>query len=140
MKTNNWQELYEIAKSTLNPRRISPFIEVGGVASAILTEDGNIYTGICIETACSLGMCAERNAIANMITKGEHKIEKLVCVFWDGRLGLPCGACREYLMQLHKNASEMEILTDLEAMTSVKLKELVPNWWGTENMMNDVIP
>lgn len=36
-----------------------------------------IYTGVCIDTACTLGMCAERNAIANMITNGEGKIVKL---------------------------------------------------------------
>ena len=58
------------AKEKLNPRTISPFIEAGGVAAAILTDQGNIYTGVCIDTASTLGMCAERNAIANMITNG----------------------------------------------------------------------
>ena len=75
-----WDQLYEEAKKRLNPRTISPFIEAGGVSAAILTDQGNIYTGVCIDTACSLGMCAERNAIANMITNGENKIVKLVCV------------------------------------------------------------
>jgi cytidine deaminase len=69
-----WRELYETAKERLNPRRISTSIEAGGVAAAILTAGGNIYTGVCIDTACSLGMCAERNAIANMITNGERKL------------------------------------------------------------------
>ena len=67
----------------LNPRTISPFIDAGGVAAAILTSSGNVYTGVCIDTACTLGMCAERNAIANMITNGESKIVKLVCVMSD---------------------------------------------------------
>ena len=77
---NIWDELYERAKEKLNPRTISPFIEAGGVAAAILTDQGNIYTGVCIDTASTLGMCAERNAIANMITNGESRIVKLVCV------------------------------------------------------------
>ena len=64
-------ELYQIAKSKLNPRTISPFIEAGDVSAAILTNNGNIYTGVCIDTSCWLGMCAERNAIANMTTNGE---------------------------------------------------------------------
>lgn len=42
-----------------NPRVISPFIEAGGVSAAILTVSGNVYTGVRIDTACSLGMCAE---------------------------------------------------------------------------------
>ena len=127
-----WKELYNKAKEKLNPRTVSPFIEAGGVAAAILTESGNVYTGVCIDTACTLGMCAERNAIANMITNGESKIVRLVCVMRDGSVGSPCGACREYLMQLHKDSPEMEILVDLEPEKSVLLKELVPNWWGTK--------
>lgn len=68
-------DLYEIAKAKYNPRTISPFIEAGSVSAAILTEDNNVYTGVCIDTASTLGMCAERNAIANMITNGESKIK-----------------------------------------------------------------
>ena len=130
MNNVEWQELYNVAKKTLNPRTVSPFIEVGGVASAILTDKGNIYTGVCIDTSCTLGMCAERNAIANMITNGENKIVKLVCVMLDGSVGSSCGACREYLMQLHKDSGEMDILTDLGTGKIRKLKDLVPDWWG----------
>jgi cytidine deaminase len=126
-----WRELYDAAKEKLNPRRLSPFIEAGGVAAAVLTDRGNIYTGVCIDTGCSLGMCAERNAVANMITNGESKIVKLVCVMGDGSVGSPCGACREYLMQLDKESPKMEILTDLEEERTVILAELLPDWWGS---------
>ena len=64
-----WSKLYNAAKAVQNDRRISPFIDAGGVSAAILTKQGNIYVGVCIDTASTLGMCAERNAIANMITK-----------------------------------------------------------------------
>ena len=127
-----WKELYDKAKEKLNPRVISPFIEAGGVAAAVLTESGNVYTGVCIDTACTLGMCAERNAVANMITNGESKIMRLVCVMRDGSVGSPCGACREYLMQLDKDSPEMEILVDLETEKTVLLKDLIPDWWGTK--------
>ena len=75
-----WNELYNAAVKVQNGRMISPFIEAGGVAAAILTKKGNIYVGVCIDTACTLGMCAERNAIANMITNGESQIDKVVAV------------------------------------------------------------
>ena len=127
-----WKELYNAARKVQNGRTISPFIEAGGVAAAILTKAGNIYTGVCIDTACSLGMCAERNAIANMITNGENQIEKVVAVMPDGRVGSPCGACRELMMQLDPDSGDIEILLDLETEKTVKLKELVPDWWGTE--------
>ena len=130
---NIWQILYEKARSVQNPRVISPFIDAGGVAAAILTKAGNIYLGVCIDTSCSLGMCAERNAIANMITNGESKIDKVVAVMPDGRVGPPCGVCREFMMQLDKDSSNIEILMDLDTYRTVTLGELVPDWWGNGN-------
>ena len=126
-----WNKLYNAARAVQNGRVISPFIEAGGVAAAILTKKGNIYVGVCIDTACTLGMCAERNAIANMITNGESEIERVVAVMPDGKVGSPCGACREYMMQLSKDSGEIEILLDLETEKTVRLKELLPYWWGT---------
>ncbi len=125
-----WTKLYNEALSVLNPRTVSPFIEAGGVGAAILTDKGNIYKGVCIDTASTLGMCAERNAIANMLTNGESKIKKLVCVMRNKKVGSPCGACREYLMQLDKDSKDIEILVDYETLKTVKLGELIPEWWG----------
>jgi cytidine deaminase len=128
--TDDWFKLYKAADSVRNDRKVSPFIEAGGVAAAILTKSGNVYVGICIDTACSLGMCAERNAIANMLTNGENEIEKVVAVMPDGKVGLPCGACRELMMQLSENSGEIEILTDYENHKTVRLKDLMSEWWG----------
>ncbi len=128
-----WDTLYKKALEVQNGRTVSPFIEAGGVSAAILTDCGNIYLGVCIDTACGLGMCAERNAISTMLTYGESKISKLVAVMSDGRVGSPCGACRELLMQLDKDSGEIEILVDLATRETVKLKDLVPDWWGKES-------
>ena len=125
-----WDTLYQRAKATLNPWRISPFVESGGVAAALLTRKQNIYVGVCIDTACSMGMCAERNAIASMITHGESQIEKIVAVFWDGHVEPPCGACREYMMQLDAHSGSIEVMLDYEKRIVVTLDTLVPNWWG----------
>lgn len=46
-----WDKLYNEAVKVQNNRVISPFIEAGGVAAAILTKKGNIYVGVCIDTA-----------------------------------------------------------------------------------------
>ena len=127
---NIWDVLYEKALEVQNGRVISPFVDAGGVAAAILTKAGNIYVGVCIDTCSSLGMCAERNAIANMITHGESEIDKVVAVMSDGRVGSPCGACREFIMQLSKGSGEIEILTDKESHGCITLGELMPDWWG----------
>ena len=127
-----WNKLVEAAVQVQNNRIISPFIEAGGVAAAILTKKGNIYVGVCIDTASTLGMCAERNAIANMITHGESQVDKVVAVMPDGRLGTPCGACRELMMQLDKESGEIEILLNLKTEKTLKLKDLIPEWWGRD--------
>lgn len=127
-----WNELYRAARQVQNSRTISPLIEAGGVAAAIRTKAGNLYVGVCLDTASGLGMCAERNAIANMITHGESQIAQLVAVMPDGRVGTPCGACRELMMQLDADSGNIEILLDLETQKTVRLKELIPDWWGTE--------
>lgn len=105
-------------------------MDAGGVAAAILTKTGNIYVGVCIDTSCGMGMCAERNAMANMITCGEQDIDKVVAVMGDGSVGPPCGVCREFMMQLGEGSDNIEILCDLESEKSIRLKELFPNWWG----------
>ena len=129
-----WDELYEKAKNVRNSREVSKMISAGGVGAAILTKNHHIYTGVCIDTSCSLGMCAERNAIANMITNGEKEILKLVCIDSRGVVASPCGACREYLMQLSKNSKDIEILIDEKTKEFVKLEELIPDWWGYDRV------
>lgn len=129
-----WQRLYEAARAVQADRALSPFIQAGGVAAAILTRKGNIYVGVCIDTASSLGMCAERAAIANMITCGEQEIDKLVAVMPDGRVGPPCGACREMMMQLGPDSTHIEILMDYPERKTVTLGTLSPAWWGSERI------
>lgn len=130
MENNIWQTLYDRAKAVQCERKLSPLMEVGSVAAAVLTDKGNIYTGVCIDTACGMGMCAERNAMAHMITCGESKITKVVAVMPDGSTGTPCGVCREFMMQLDKDSKDIEILLSLEPLQTVKLGEQLPDWWG----------
>ena len=141
MEKETWDLLISKAKKILNPRVISPFIEGGQVAAAILTKKGNIYTGVCIDTACTLGICAERNAIHNMITNGEYKIDKIVCIDSKGNAVYPCGACRELIMQLDIDSKKIQFLTNTKTYEYLTMEELLPNWWGysrfeTENNTN----
>ena len=124
-----WDKLYLAARKVQYERDLSPLIGAGSVSAAVLSAKGNIYTGVCIDTACSLGMCAERNAIANMITNGESQIIKIVAVMPDGRAGMPCGACREFMMQLGEDAGDTEILCDHESKKTIRLRALLPDWW-----------
>ena len=96
---NTWNKLYDAAKQVLNPREISKMIEAGGVAAAIESASGKIYVGVCVDTACTLGICAERNAIFHMITNGENAIRRVIAINRTGKVIPPCGACREFMTQ-----------------------------------------
>lgn len=95
--------------------------------AAILTEAGNVYVGVCIDTACSMGFCAEHAAAAAMITAGEQHIEKLVAVGRDGRILPPCGRCREFLSQLDENNADARVL--VREGTELLLRDLLPYDW-----------
>ena len=123
-----WKRLYDAAKRVQNPRKVSDYVEAGGVAAAILSASGRIYTGVCVDTCSTLGICAERNAIFNMLTNGEQEIAKVLAIMPNGRTGAPCGACRELMVQLMPEGyRNIEIMLDGERI--VTLGELTPEWW-----------
>ncbi len=123
-----WETLYQAALAVAKPRKLSEQLEAGWVGAAVLGAGGRIYTGVCIDTACSLGFCAERSAVAAMLTAGESRIQRVCAVAADGRVLPPCGACRELMMQLGEGAGEAEVLLDREGRTA-KLRALMPEAW-----------
>lgn len=125
-----WKEMFERAKAVQNPREISDRIYAGGVAAAVESAGGKIYTGVCVDTCSSLGICAERNAMFNMITNGENEIRRVLAIMPDGKVGPPCGACREFMTQLMPGRyRNVEIMLDYETEKIVTLGELTPCWW-----------
>ena len=120
-------ELYQAAKSAVNPRKLTDYAEAGGVGAAILTADGNLYTGVCIDTACSMGFCAEHAAAAAMITAGESWIISVVAVGTNGQIVPPCGRCREFLTSLHPDNRYAEVL--LPGWKNCRLGDLLPWDW-----------
>jgi cytidine deaminase len=100
----------------------------GGVGCALLSARGEIFTGVCIDTACSMGFCAEHNAIGSMITAGESRIVMIVAVSKDkkGKIRIlkPCGRCREFMRQV--NMDNMETKVVIGKNKTVRLKSLLP--------------
>ena len=125
-----WTRMFDAAKRVQNGRKVSDYVEAGGVAAAILSASGRIYTGVCVDTCSTLGICAERNAIFNMLTNGEQEIAKVLAILPDGRTGAPCGACRELMVQLMpEKYREIEIMLDYASEKIITLGELTPEWW-----------
>ena len=124
------EDLYRQAKAVLNPRRLSQLAEAGSVASALVTEAGNVYLGVCIDTSSSMGFCAEHAAIAAMVTNGESRIATVVAVHQDGRTLAPCGRCREFISQMHPENTKTRVLLSGGRVATVA--ELLPEHWASE--------
>ena len=125
-----WYEMYAAAKAVQKGRKVSDYVEAGGVAAAVLSTSGKIYTGVCVDTCSTLGICAERNAIFHMLTQGEQEITKVLAIMSNGKTGAPCGACRELMVQLMpKTYQSIEIMMDMESGRTVTMGELTPEWW-----------
>ena len=72
----------------------------GSVAAALVTASGDVFTGICIDTRCSLGHCAESSAISEMLKARQTRIARIVAVNGSGEIYAPCGRCRELIRQV----------------------------------------
>lgn len=136
-----WEKLVEAAKKEYRPEEVSPFIEAHHVACALEAENGEIYTGFCIEGASGvIALCAERVAALNMYIQSGQTVVKRLVAFREnppkGNGGMPCGACREFFMQLSAKNKDMEILTDFETRRTLKLIDLIPGWWGWKRYEN----
>ncbi|MCD2425296.1 hypothetical protein LQ567_21095 [Niabella pedocola] len=123
----NTATLKQMARSITGEKQLNDFITVAGVGAALETEAGNIYTGISIDTACSMGFCAEHSAIAEMLKHGEYKIKAIVAVNSNGEAVPPCGRCRELISQLSR--SNLQTLVEVRDGLQVPLSEILPYDW-----------
>ncbi len=130
-----WERMYLAAREQYHPTQLSPFLYAHHVAAAVESGDGRIYTGFCIESACGvMDLCAERTAALHMYLSSGQTLIRRVLAFREAPptegSGMPCGACREFLMQLNPQNRDAEILVDYASRRTVRLEELIPDWWG----------
>lgn len=137
-----WGKLCAAAQEQYHPGDVSPFIYAHHVVCALESENGEIYTGFCIES-CSgvMDLCAERVAALNMYLQSGQTVVKRLIAFRDrppygGGSGMPCGACREFFLQLSDKNRDMQIMTDYDRRETVTLGELMPAWWGDKRYEN----
>lgn len=119
-------ELIEKARTVLNPRELYLGNRAGDVACALLSAQGNLYLGVCLDIGSGIGFCTEHTAIAAMLTAGESVIDRIVAISADGKVLNPCGRCRELMYEIDaSNLTSTYVILD-EARV-VKLKELLPH-------------
>jgi len=121
------EKLIKLAASVVHSVKLGDNT-AGDVGCALLTKKGKVYTGVCIDTVCGMGFCAEHLAIAEMTKSKEYLIKKIVAVWKNEKNEIhvlhPCGRCREFMRQIDKDNMETEVI--LGKNRSAKLKELLP--------------
>ncbi|HBK33444.1 TPA: cytidine deaminase [Candidatus Uhrbacteria bacterium] len=127
------KKLIQKAASLIRPVKIQNYL-IGDVGCALVTDKNHIFVGVCADLCSGMGFCAEKAAIAAMITEGEFKIKTIVAV-WKNEKGEnqilpPCGSCRELIRQVHQDNLQTAII--LKTSEIVKLEVLLPhhNWFG----------
>jgi phosphoserine phosphatase len=86
----------------------APYSNHFNVGAAIIAEDNQIFTGCNFENA-SFGatICAERSAVAKMISAGQRDI-KAIAVVSDAQQPIaPCGICRQVIAEF---SSDCDVL------------------------------
>ncbi|MFA6888478.1 MAG: cytidine deaminase [Candidatus Woesearchaeota archaeon] len=121
------QQLIKKAHSVVHPKKSVAGKLIADVGAALITDKGHIFLGVCIDTTEGNGVCAETSAITAMVTAGEYKIKKIVAVWKNGTVIAPCGKCREWMWQIHKDNWNTQII--LPNNKIVTLKELLPYHW-----------
>lgn len=106
------------------------------VAAALLTKDGEIYTGCNIENAAfGPGNCAERTAIFKAVSEGKRDF-LAICIVNENQDGghdlcPPCGVCRQVMAEFCDPESFQIILAKSEGLYEVyTLGELLPQGFG----------
>lgn len=120
-------KLIEAATEVCGPFGLRKDFTAGSVGAAILTAQGNIYTGICIDLACGLGFCAEVAAVAEMLKARETHALAVAAVSKRGILVAPCGRCREMMAQIDPQNLECAVI--LGETRDVPLSKLLPEHW-----------
>jgi cytidine deaminase len=121
------EELIAAASALVGLYQPSGTCVAGTVASALRTRGGRIYTGICVDTACSMGFCAEHAAVAEMLKLREAEVETIVAISGDAGIIAPCGRCRELLWQVHSSNRATRVI--ISSDRTVTLAELLPDPW-----------
>ncbi len=103
------------------------------VGAAALVDDRRIIGGCNVENVSyGLGLCAECAVVCVLHATGGGRLLALVCVDGAGALLMPCGRCRQVLLE--HGGSDMLIDHPDGAR---RLGELLPDAFGPQDLANE---
>ena len=125
-------ELYQKAVEQLK-NSYAPYSKFA-VGAALLTENGNLYTGCNIESAAySATICAERTALVKSVSEGDLKIASLAVASSSGDFTFPCGICRQMLVEFNPNL-RIIVGNQQDQLKVFLLKDLLPEAFTAQEL------
>lgn len=123
----DWAALLSAA-TDVRERAHAPYSDYR-VGAALVTRSGRVFTGCNVENASyGLCLCAERNAIGQMIAAGERDPVALAVVTKGPRAGSPCGMCRQVLAEFAEDLPiVLGVAGDPAAERRTSLAALLPD-------------
>lgn len=126
-----FEVLKDVSRRLAGDTVVSDYVRCGHVACALLTDKGNVYTGISINAKCGIGFCAEHSAIADMLKAGESRIIKIVSSS-ENDVVVSCGRCLEFIRQINdENVNAKVLLKNGDVKT---VDELLPIRWNLDEL------
>lgn len=117
------QQLYAIAKKAVEDA-YAPYSNFS-VGAALLTESGQVYTGVNVENATyGATICAERTAVVKAVSEG-HRSFRAIAIASSAGEAWPCGICRQFLFEF---GDDIEVITgsDEHHLRKFTISELLP--------------
>jgi cytidine deaminase len=124
MKDQEIEELIVKAREVCD-KAYAPYSRFA-VGAALMTADGSIFTGCNVENSSyGLTICAERNAIFNMVAEGHKEIKAIAIYTPTPRPYTSCGACRQTIWEFSKSATLISVCDGTERVET-SIGELFP--------------
>ena len=130
-----WEKLYHEAKALYAPQEVSDFVYARHVVAAVEAADGQILRAfVWKEPVASFIYVPTSGTLQHVSTIRPDQGQAHYCFrdkppYGEGS-GMPCGACREFLLELNAENRHLEFMVDYESRKTITLGELMPLWWG----------
>lgn len=124
-KRPSWSALFKAAEAARR-KAYAPYSKFR-VGAAVRADDGTVVAGCNVENASyGLSLCAERNAIAQLVAQGKRRLAAVAIVVDSARPTPPCGMCRQVMAEF--GGSQLEVVSRTPDGLEVRwrLVELLP--------------
>jgi cytidine deaminase len=118
MSDINWDALRAVAVEAMK-KSYSPYSNFA-VGAAAFTTDGRVVSGCNIENASyGVTLCAECSLVSDLLMTGGGKLIAFTCVDANSNVLMPCGRCRQLLVEHAAPGMILETISGLKTMAEV---------------------